>query len=463
MNEIGLAGLGVMGKSLARNFLRNGYRLSLFNRHLPGKEENIAKKLIKEFNLDAEGFDQVGAFIHSLQKPRKIILMVEAGAPIDDLLQSMMPYLESGDMIVDGGNSNYKDTARRQLNLAKSDIHFLGAGISGGEEGALLGPSIMPGGSEYGYQYWEPFLKTIAAKNPMGEPCCTYIGTGSSGHFVKMVHNGIEYAEMQLIAEIYGLLRFGMSYEPERIAHIFNDWNSGSLQSYLLQITIDILTHKTDGMLTLDTILDVAGSKGTGAWTTEAASEFGVPIPVISAALNARYMSSLKFERNEASSLLTLNGEPSVLPPEKLASAYRLARIINHHQGFHLIHAASNKNDWGIRLDDLASIWTQGCIIRSTLMEEISGHLGEETLLLKHPEILSAIQKDVNDMITTVTHAARGIQPIPCLESALTYLKSWFQAESSAHLLQAQRDYFGAHTYKRKDDPEGPPVHTIWK
>ncbi|HMQ07807.1 MAG TPA: NADP-dependent phosphogluconate dehydrogenase, partial [Saprospiraceae bacterium] len=391
------------------------------------------------------------------------ILMVEAGAPIDDLLQSMVPHLESGDLIVDGGNSHYKVTEWRQINLAKTGIHFLGVGISGGEEGALLGPSIMPGGSVYGYQQWEPFLKKIAAKNPKGVPCCTHVGTGSSGHFVKMVHNGIEYAEMQLIAEIYGILRFGMGYEPEKIANIFKDWNSGSLQSYLLQITADILTHTTDGVLTLDTILDVAGSKGTGGWTTEAGIEYGVPIPVISAALNARFMSSLKIERNEASSLYTLSGESSGLQTEKLASAYRLARIINHHQGFHLIHVAANKNDWGIRLSDLASIWTQGCIIRSKLMEDTSEYLIEKTLLFKHPDIISAIHRDLNDMMATVAHAAREIQPIPCLESALTYLKSWFQAESSAHLLQAQRDYFGAHTYKRKDDPEGAPVHTLWK
>ena len=464
MSEIGLAGLGVMGKSLSRNLHGRGFSLSVYNRHLPGKEEDVAVQFIKEYQLaNVEGYDDIKAFIHSLKRPRKIVLMVEAGQAVDSMLKVMLPHLEIGDVVVDGGNSHFKDTVRRMNTLNEHGVHFLGAGISGGEEGALTGPSIMIGGDRKPYYLVSPYLETIAARDYSGESCCAHVGQEGAGHFVKMVHNGIEYAEMQLLAEVYGLMKNVWKWSPQRISSALHQWNETDLQSYLLEITAEIVEFKKNGEYVLDTILDVAGSKGTGAWTTIAASELGVPVPVIYASLNARYQSSMKKERMEAAEKHTWPESSVMIDINDLKMAYSMARWINHHQGFHLIETASQHYSWDIDSSVLARIWTNGCIIRSKWMENLVSILSSKLPVLMHPDVMAQCINHAPAYARLISGTAFHAQAVPCLESALTYYKSYIQSESVAHLIQAQRDYFGAHTYKRKNDPNGKPIHTIWK
>jgi len=365
--EIGLIGLGVMGKSLSRNIARKGIAISVYNRHVDGSEVDIAKNFVMEYDeMDSTlAFDDMHKFVDSLSTPKKVFLMVNAGAPVDSVIDQLTEHLGQGDVIIDGGNSHYKDTERRFHYLREKGIHFIGSGVSGGEEGALKGPSIMPGGSKEGFDLVAPILQSIAAKDSEGTDCCAFIGKGGAGHFVKMVHNGIEYGEMQLIAEVYGILRFGMNKSPSEIADIFSEWLQTEVTSYLLEITTEILKKKEGDKYLIDLILDKAGNKGTGSWTTIAACELGVAIPTLTAALFARYQSSQLDTRLKASEVFASANVQTALDLDHLRQAYQIARVVNHHQGYDLIAAASENYGWDINFEDLSRIWTNGCIIRS--------------------------------------------------------------------------------------------------
>jgi 6-phosphogluconate dehydrogenase len=463
-SEFGLIGLGVMGKSLSRNLANNGFKLSLFNRHVDGKEEHVAVDFVKSFPelQDAAGYDDLKEFVNSINTPRKVMLMVNAGKPVDAVIDQLIPLLDDGDVIIDGGNSHYKQTDQRAALLAEHGIEFIGTGVSGGEEGALKGPSIMPGGSTDAYSKAAPYLEAIAAKDSGGNGCCAHVGKGGAGHFVKMVHNGIEYAEMQLIAECYSLLRYVGGYDHDKIADLFDEWCSRDLGSYLLEISAQILRKKEGDQYVIDQILDKAGNKGTGSWTTIAAAELGVPITMITGALFARYTSAYKSERVNSDQLYNQGVESSIINLIELEGAYRIARIANHHQGLHLIDAASETYEWNLNFPEIARIWTNGCIIRSKLMKQLIPVLGNTQRILQHSKIISVVQRHRIDLAEIVSQGHQTYCAIPCLSAASDYINTYTQAQSSANMIQAQRDFFGAHTYKRVDDPEGPSHHTRW-
>lgn len=462
-SEFGLIGLGVMGKSLSRNLAQKGFHLSVFNRHVSGTEEKVAEHFIAEHKdlSTAKAFDDLKEFVTSLESPRKVFLMVQAGAVTDYVIDELSELLNEDDIIIDGGNAHYKDTERRINALAKSKIGFIGAGVSGGEEGALNGPSIMPGGDIEIYAQVSSYLETIAAKDIHGNACCAHIGSGGSGHFVKMVHNGIEYAEMQLIAECYQFLRFGKGLNPSEIADIFEIWLEGDLESYLLEITVTILRKKEGREWLIDLILDQAGNKGTGSWTTVAAAELGVPATMISSALFARYLSAFKEERLIGN--YKFGARPTVLsefPIEYLGVAYQLARVVNHHQGIHLLSTASQEYGWRLKLWEVARVWTNGCIIRSELMSHL-------VLILQHTDRLLFDERTQQSAVSAkpilehlVTDSIKTGLSSPCFSSALDFLNGYSNSQSTANIIQAQRDFFGAHTYKRIDDDE--THHTQW-
>ncbi len=464
MQEFGLIGLGVMGKSLCRNLAGKGFRLSLYNRFVPVTEENVATGFIAEHEVlaNASGFQEIAPFVASVALPRKIFMMVPAGDAVDDMIASLLPHLSAGDVLMDGGNSFYKDTERRCKQLEQAGIFYMGIGVSGGEEGALKGPSIMAGGSVDGYNLVEEYLESIAAKDIQQYPCCAFIGIGGAGHFVKMVHNGIEYAEMQLLAEVYSILRFICKYSPDEIAGLFKSQLATNLNSYLLEITVDVLQKKEGDEWLIDKILDKAGNKGTGGWTTVAACELGVPVPTLTAALFARYQSELLGERTTAAALYPLKQDAAFINTNELFNAYRVARIINHHQGFHLIEAASEKYNWSINLPELARIWTNGCIIRSELMVNLQNLLIENNKVLQHSSIINEVNYHYSSFTKMVALATTNRVAVPCMASAVHYLHAYTQEQSSANIIQAQRDFFGAHTYLRKDDSTGKKYHTEW-
>jgi 6-phosphogluconate dehydrogenase len=466
MHNLGIIGMGTMGKNLSLNFANKGFKLFLFNRHVPNKEVDVAKNFINQFQLQntASGFDHLESFIRALPTPRIILILLPAGEATSSLLESIIPLLHPGDILMDGGNAHYKDTEKRIPQFQSAGIEFLGVGISGGESGARNGPAIMPGGNPTAYQKVAQILETVAAQNYKGKPCCKYTGKGGSGHFVKMVHNGIEYAEMQLIAEVYSIMRNEFLLSPEAIAEVLESWNQSDFQSYLLKITCDILRYSENGILILDTISDQADQKGTGSWTTIAACELGVPVPTLTAALNARLISCYKRSRVAADLVykpfFSSNSETTLTVLRKV---YSVSRLINHIQGFHLIETASKHYRWEIQTADVAATWTNGCIIQSGLMQEFAEIIHENTPYITSPEITQRLQQVIPEFGQFLSAIIPGHLPLPCMESAWTYLKSFAQAESSANLIQAQRDYFGAHTYRRKDDPDGPAVHTYWQ
>lgn len=462
--EFGLVGLGVMGKSLALNMLDKGVKLSVYNRTVPGTEEGVAKDFVAG-NPGAEGFDDLRSFAESLESPRKILIMINAGEAVDDLVQSLMPFLSEGDVLLDGGNSHYLDTRKRSGYLSVKGILYLGVGISGGEEGARKGASIMPGGSTEGYQLVEKYLTAIAAKDKSGEACCTYVGPDGSGHFTKMVHNGIEYAEMQIIAEVYDILRNLLGLSPEEISEHLQEWSSTGYGSYLLEITTDILKKKEDGILLLDKVLDAAEQKGTGGWSVKAALELGVPVNTISEAVSARIISSLKHLRAQADQQYQLSPQPGksvALTIEQVKKACMAARIINHATGFHLLQEASEQNGWNLQLDEVARIWTNGCIIRSELMETLVEYLKKDGHLLSHPSVTDQLKALRKDLASVVSNGLQNNIALPVLSASVNYFLSFVRADSPANLIQAQRDYFGAHTYKRKDGAENECHHSNW-
>lgn len=463
-SEIGLIGLGVMGKSLCRNMARNGIRLSVYNRHVKGIEENVARDFVSAYEemKGTQAFDDLSMFVDSLPVPRKVFLMVNAGPAVDEVIGALSKILSSGDIIIDGGNSHYKDTDRRMQELDKQGIKYLGAGVSGGEEGALLGPSIMPGGSREAYDAFGSTFKLIAAKDKAGAACCDLIGKGGSGHFVKMIHNGIEYAEMQLIAEVYGYLRWYEAMDPAEISTLFTTWNKTECSSYLLGITANILLKKEGEQFLIDLILDKAGNKGTGGWCTIAATELGVAIPTLTAALYARYQSSQYKRRQESSTLYPRIKQNIKIDIEDLRHAYQVARIINHHQGFDLIAAASKEYNWEINLNVLAKIWTEGCIIRSHLMEDLAAADFDKSSILMQKNNSEYVLSHRDQLTQVVSQLSLSNVSAPCFSSSLSYLKSFAERISLANLIQAQRDYFGAHTYERLDGSPGQKFHTNW-
>lgn len=461
--QVGVIGLAVMGKNLALNIADHGFSVSVYNR-TPGKINDILK--------EAEGKDLIGPFtleefVESLELPRKIILMVKAGEAVDETIQLLLPLISKGDLIMDGGNSYYVDTIRRSKELEALGYHFLGTGISGGEEGARRGPAIMPGGKEEAYRIMEPILTAISAK--VGdEPCSTYIGENGAGHFVKMVHNGIEYADMQLISEAYAIMKKVLRLSPEELAEVFDDWNKGELNSYLIDITAEIFKKKdtaSDNYL-VDMILDVAGQKGTGKWTGQISLDLGAPTSTITTAVYERYISALKEERIAASKTLGGPGNMDTKSKdfiEAIRRALYASKICAYAQGFGLLKSASDQYGWDLSYGDISKIFRGGCIIRAQFLNQISSAYAKDPKLVNlmladyFKDILSNYQVEWREVIKTAISA--GIS-VPAFTSALSYYDSYRCADLPMNLLQAQRDYFGAHTYQRIDK-EG-IYHTNW-
>lgn len=463
-STLGVVGLGVMGKSLARNWARTGIKLSLYNRYVKSVEEQIAEKAIQSYPElnNAVGFEDLQLFVQSLAKPRIIFMMIKAGKETDRFIDEILPQLDAGDILIDGGNSHYEDTKRRITYLNKQQIHFIGTGVSGGEKGALNGPSIMPSGSPEAYQKIEQLLFAIAAKDKNGDPCATYIGPDGSGHFVKMIHNGIEYAEMQLIAETYAYFRYVQGLEPNMIADIFHEWNQGTLHSYLLESTVHILQKKEGDAYLIDLILDVAGNKGTGNWATISASELGIPAGMITGALFARYVSTLKESIRSLRQKPISNNTSTRLSIDSIKAAYTAARVINHQQGFLIMKAASLEFNWKLDLSNIARIWTNGCIIRSTLMEKMVIAFRKHDDLFEDDELKQEVILLKPDLKAFCISSLEADLSIPCHITALDYLNSLHAMHSTANIIQAQRDFFGAHTYQKKNDRSGSFYHTEW-
>lgn len=462
--DIGLIGLGVMGKSLALNMAGEGYSLALFNRPEPGIGDQIASDFI-DHNPDlanATGFEEIIPFVAALKRPRIIFIMIKAGEAVDQLLDSLKPILNEGDVIIEGGNTHFSDTIRRCESFSQKGIYYLGTGISGGEEGALKGPAIMAGGSAEGFGKAKDIFKSIAAKDKIGNACAGLIGAGGAGHFVKMVHNGIEYGEMQLIAEMYAILKDGYKMNPNQIADTFEQWIKNGSKSYLLEITIAILRKKEGDQWALGKIKDEASSKGTGSWTVQTASDLGVAVPTIAAALFARFQSSDKQQRLAAGKLYRVEKNPIGQSLDNLQKAFQVARIINHHQGFQLIELASKKHHWEIDLASLAQIWTGGCIIQSDLMIELAEILKRNKDILSSAEIVTQVTSSLPHLAMFVSLSARSGMATAAFSASLNYFYNYTNGHSSANLIQAQRDYFGAHGIQWEDDPEGKSFHYNW-
>ena len=466
--KIGLIGLGVMGQNLALNIERNGFPVAVYDREAPVLDAFLARQSGKQI-IGAHSPEE---FVRSLERPRKIILLVKAGQPVDWTIDLVKPFLDKGDIIIDGGNSNFKDTERREQELKKSGLFMIGSGTSGGEKGALLGPSLMPGGDAKAYEQIRPIWEAIAAKVPDG-PCVTYIGPGGAGHFVKMVHNGIEYGDMQLIAEAYGLLRNGFGLSAEEIADIFDDWNRGDLESYLIEITAKILRVKDPetGKPLVDLVLDKAGQKGTGKWTSQIALDLGVPIPTIDAAIVARILSSQKDARVEASTKIsahTTGGFDGLGDKLKgyIHDALYASKICSYAQGMNLIKAGSDEFGWNINLSEVARIWQGGCIIRAKFLGKIKeAYLRDSKLtnLLLDAEFNAKMEQAQPGWRIVVSTTMQQGLPVLAMSSSLGYFDMYRSANLPLNLTQAQRDFFGSHTYERVDKPELGFVHTEWE
>ncbi|MGD6966937.1 NADP-dependent phosphogluconate dehydrogenase [Rossellomorea vietnamensis] len=463
--QIGVIGLAVMGKNLAWNIESRGYSVSVYNR----SREKTDEMLQESKDKNVVGTYSIEEFVQSLETPRKILLMVKAGGPTDATIEQLKPFLDKGDILIDGGNTFFEDTRRRNHELSESGIHFIGTGVSGGEEGALTGPSIMPGGQKEAYELVAPIFKDIAAKVD-GEACTTYIGPDGAGHYVKMVHNGIEYGDMQLIGESYFLLKHVAGFSAEELHETFAEWNKGELDSYLIEITADIFTKYDEetGKPMVDVILDKAGQKGTGKWTSQSALDLGVSLPIITESVFARFISSIKDERVKASKILSgpetkpFEGDKKELV-ESIRKALYMSKICSYAQGFAQMRAASDEYGWDLSYGEIAMIFRGGCIIRAQFLQKIKDAYDKEphlsNLLLDDyfKEIVESYQYALRDVISTAVQ--NGI-PVPGFSAALSYYDSYRTETLPANLIQAQRDYFGAHTYERTDK-EG-IFHTEW-
>jgi 6-phosphogluconate dehydrogenase len=468
--DIGLIGLAVMGQNLVLNMDDHGFTVAVFNRTVSRVDEFLNGEGSKRKILGAHSIEEL---VSLLKKPRRVMLMVKAGQPVGDFIDQLIPLLDHGDIIIDGGNSNYNDTIRRTAYVESKGLLYIGTGVSGGEEGARNGPSIMPGGSPAAWQYVKPIFQAIAAKvidNGQSVPCCDWVGENGAGHYVKMVHNGIEYGDMQLICEAYHLMKEALGMTPEEMHDVFAEWNTGKLDSYLIEITRDILAFKdTDGNPLIDHILDTAGQKGTGKWTGISALDMGIPLTLVVEAVLARSLSALKEERVAASKVLT---GPQVVSHEDkqsfvndLRDALYASKIISYTQGYMLMRAAAKEYNWNLNYGGVATMWRGGCIIRSAFLSKIrdafqnNPNLGN---LLLDPYFEQEIDTSQPAWRRVVSEAFKLGIPLPAMSSALSFYDGYRREWLPANLLQAQRDYFGAHTYERVDRPRGEFFHTNW-
>ena len=467
---IGMAGVGVMGSNLAMNMERNGFAVVVWDRDPSFLEKAMANV---GAGLSITSAKTPEEFVRAIKRPRKIMMMVKAGAPVDWTIEQFKPFLEAGDILIDGGNSWYEDTRRREAALSAEGFRFIGSGVSGGEEGALLGPSLMPGGAREAYEEIRPIWEAIAAKTEDG-PCTTYVGPNAAGHFVKMVHNGIEYGDMQLIAEAYDILRSVLGMKAEELADTFSTWNEGLLDSYLIKITSEIfrVVDEETGRPLVDLILDKAGQKGTGKWTAQVALDLGVAIPTIGAAIEARFISAMKDERVAASRIIRGTEQTNAPAGNRAAlitavrDALYASKICSYAQGFNLIRAGSNENQWNIDLSEMARIWKGGCIIRARFLDRIRDAYKREpdlANLLLDEDFRKWMMESQANWRSSIGLAQQHGVPTLAMSASLAYFDSYRTASLPQNLTQAQRDYFGAHTYERTDKPGAGAIHTDWE
>jgi 6-phosphogluconate dehydrogenase len=465
--DIGLIGLAVMGRNLVLNMVDHGFKVAVFNRTTSKVDAFIEGDAAGK---PVAGTQSVEELVGLLKRPRRVMLMVKAGAPVDAAINALIPHLEPGDIIIDGGNSHYADTARRVERVAADGLLYIGTGVSGGEEGARHGPSLMPGGSPEAWPHVKAIFQSIAAKTADGRPCCDWVGEGGAGHFVKMVHNGIEYGDMQLIAEVFDLMQGGLGLSYDEMSAAFAGWDEGKLDSYLIEITANILAYRDEeGEPLVEKILDAAGQKGTGKWTATSALDLGIPVTLIGEAVFARMMSALKEERVSASALLsgptpTFSGDPRAFLDD-LRDALYAAKIASYAQGYMLMQAAAAEFGWSLDYGSIALMWREGCIIRAVFLERIHEayeHDSGLTNLLLDPHFNSMVEAAQGAWRRVVRQAVEWGIPTPALSSGLVFYDSYRRARLPANLIQAQRDYFGAHTYERVDRPRGEFFHTNW-
>ncbi|MEN8234523.1 MAG: decarboxylating NADP(+)-dependent phosphogluconate dehydrogenase [Actinomycetota bacterium] len=465
--DIGLVGLAVMGRNLALNLADHGLTVAVYNRSHERTDEFLATEASTASIIGTRSLEDLVA---ALERPRMMLLMVKAGAPVDDQIDALLPLLERGDIIIDGGNSHYADTERRLARLEPFGIRYVGTGISGGEEGARYGPSVMPGGSEAAWPAVEPLLNSIAAEAD-GEPCCAWLGPGGAGHFVKMVHNGIEYGDMQVIAEAYDVMRRGLGLTPTEMQPVFDRWNTGRLDSFLIEVTADVLgTIDVDGAPLIDRVLDAAGQKGTGQWTVEASMDAGMPTTLVAEAVYARIVSALVDERSTAATVLTgptggISDDPTSVIAD-LEDAVYASKIVSYAQGFMLLEAASSEGGWGLNHGTVASLWRAGCIIRSRFLSDITrAYRSDPNLrsILFAPFFAEALTAAEPGWRRSVARAVSAGVPVPAFSSALAFYDAYRSERLPANLIQAQRDSFGAHTYERVDEPRGRFFHSLWR
>ena len=466
--DIGLIGLAVMGENLVLNMANHGFTVAVFNRTVSKVDDFLAGRAKNRSILGARSPAEL---VGLLKKPRRVMMMVKAGPAVDSLIDQLVPLLEPGDILIDGGNSFFPDTIRRTKSLEAKGLLFIGTGISGGEEGALKGPSIMPGGSGRAWPHVKDLFQGIAAKVE-GMPCCDWVGPDGAGHFVKMVHNGIEYGDMQLITEAYFILKQALGLQPPELSEVFQGWNNGELNSYLIEITSKILERKDEetGQYLVDMILDAAGQKGTGKWTSQVALDLGIPVTLITEAVFARCLSAMKNERVAASKILKgpsvrfRGRKPGFI--EDLCQALYTAKICSYAQGFSLLRAASNEHQWGLNLGDTALLWRGGCIIRAAFLDRIKkafDRAPDLPNLLLDPYFKAATGRGHNRLRRIVAQVVRLGIPVPAFSAALAYYDSYRSEFLPANLLQAQRDFFGAHTFERADRPRGQFFHARWE
>lgn len=467
LSDIGLIGLAVMGENLVLNMESKGFSVTVYNRTLQKVDDFLAGRAKGK---RIRGAHSIQELVSSLKRPRKVMIMVKAGSAVDDMINTLIPYLEPGDIIIDGGNTHFPDTNRRTAYVESKGLLYIGTGVSGGEEGALLGPSIMPGGSKAAWPEIKPIFQAIAAKVDDGTPCCDWVGENGAGHFVKMVHNGIEYGDMQLICEAYQIMKDLLGMNADEMHLVFKEWNEGELNSYLIEITRDILAYKdSDGNPLVDKILDTAGQKGTGKWTGVTALDLGIPLTLIAEAVFARCLSAIKEERVNASKILTgpeikFTGDRKQLV-EDLREALYASKIVSYAQGYSLMRAAAEEYKWDLNYGGIALMWRGGCIIRSAFLGKIKEAFDNNSLitnLLLDPFFKSKVEKAQKGWRNIVATAAMHGIPVPAISSGLSYYDGYRCERLPANLLQAQRDYFGAHTYERTDKPRGEFFHTNW-
>ena len=467
LSDIGLIGLAVMGENLILNMESKGFTVTAYNRSVEKVDRFISGRAQGK---NIRGASSIEEFVASLEKPRKIMIMVKAGKPVDDMIEQLIPHLDKGDILIDGGNTHFPDTNRRVAYLESKGLHFVGSGVSGGEEGALTGPSIMPGGSVSAWETVKPIFQGISAKVEDGSPCCDWVGEGGAGHFVKMVHNGIEYGDMQLICEAYQLMKEVLGYNADQIHEVLANWNTTELDSYLIEISRDIFAFKDeDGGPLVEKILDTAGQKGTGKWTGVSALELGVPLTLIGEAVFARCLSAQKEERVKAAEILSgpsleFTGD-KVAFVEDLRQALLASKIVSYAQGYVLMREAAKEFDWHLNYGGIALMWRGGCIIRSAFLGKIKEAFDKNpdiTNLLVDPYFTDKVENAQAGWRRVVATAVTHGVSIPALTSALSYFDGYRTARLPANLLQAQRDFFGAHTYERVDRPRGEFFHTNW-